>query len=101
MTFYLGILLRTTAQETAFHIALRNHSKEEREEPGCTGVFCWEQTNKQNKQIKKKKHTTTAEHKRLLLIIKNRHLELMILAFLCIGRCKDLGSLKLSLTYAS
>ena len=26
-------------------------SKEEREEPGCTGVFCWEQTNKQNKQI--------------------------------------------------
>lgn len=59
MTFYLGILLRTTAQETASHIALRNHSKEEREEPGCTGVFLLG-TNKQTKQTNlKKKHNNS------------------------------------------
>ena len=44
---YSGTLLRTTAQETAFQIALRNCSEEVREQPEYIEVFA-EKTNKQN-----------------------------------------------------
>ena len=37
--FYLADILRTQAQETASEIALRDCSKEVREEPGYIGVF--------------------------------------------------------------
>ena len=37
--FYLGNLLRTTGQETASQIALRDSSKQVREEPRYRGVF--------------------------------------------------------------
>ena len=37
--FYFANLLRTSALETAFQIALRDCSEEEREKPGHIGVF--------------------------------------------------------------
>ena len=39
--FYLGILLRTVAQETTSQVGLRNCSEEVREKPGFVGVFFW------------------------------------------------------------
>ena len=43
--FYSVNLLRTTAQETASQIALRNCSQEVREELGYIGIFAVKQTN--------------------------------------------------------
>ena len=40
--------MRAIAWETAFQIALRNYSKEIREELGCIGVFAGKQTNENN-----------------------------------------------------
>ena len=37
--FYSAGVLRSYAQKTASQIALRDHSKEVREEPGCAGVL--------------------------------------------------------------
>ena len=37
--FYSGALLKTVAQETASQIALRNFSKEVREEPAYIRIF--------------------------------------------------------------
>ena len=58
---YSVMLLRTIAQESASWLALRNCSKEKREEPGYMGVFCWK-ADKQKPCIKHQK--ITADHKK-------------------------------------
>lgn len=67
--FYLRTTLRATAREIASRIALRDCSKEVKEETGCIGVFAGKK--------KKKTHIVghlkiTANHK------KSRHLQVMI-----------------------
>ena len=71
--------------------ALRNCSKEVREEPEYLGVFT---KNKQTKHVFEHQKTT-ANHKNQTSQVNN------FSAFLCIGRCKSLGSLKLFLCHAS
>ena len=87
--FYLGTLLRIVAK-----VAPRNCSKEVREEPGYMS-FCWEKN-------------PAVEHQRLLLITHTHththtHPSWVndFSAFLCVGRCKNLGSLKFFIRYAS
>lgn len=60
--FHLRNLLRTIAQESASWLALRNCSKEKREEPGYMGVFAEKQTNKNH----------VVNIKRLLLITQKQ-----------------------------
>ena len=59
---YSVMLLRTIAQESASWLALRNCSKEKREEPGYMGVFAEKQTNKNH----------VVNIKRLLLITQKQ-----------------------------
>ena len=59
--------MRAIAWETAFQIALRNYSKEIREELGCIGVFAGKQTNENN---------VYSNTERLLLITKDKYLKL-------------------------
>ena len=86
--FFGVTLLRTTAWETASQIALRICSKEVREESSYVGVFAEKNNVVQHQKITAnyKKQTSQANDFR---------------AFLCMGRCKNLGSLKLLLRYAS
>ena len=62
--FYSGNFLRTVAWETASQVALRNCSKEAREEPGYIGVFAEKQTNKQKNPHVVKHQKSTANHKK-------------------------------------
>ena len=71
-----GDFTEYNSPETASHIALRNYSKEVREEPGYIVVF------PENKQTKNKQMWLNV--KILLLITKNRHFKLMILMLFCI-----------------
>ena len=81
--FYSRTLLRTLAWETASQIALRNSSDEVREEPGYIGVFAENKT----------KHV--AEHQKITANPKNQTPQVNdFSAFLGMGRCKSLGSLK-------
>ena len=88
--FHLRNLLWTIAQESASQVALRNCSKEVREEECSIGDFPGKN------KIKTIFHhpEITANHKNQISQINDFH------AFLCIGRCKSLGSLKLFLRYA-
>ena len=88
--FHLRNLLRTIAQESASQVALRNCSKEVREEKGHIGDLPGKN------KIKNIFHhpEITANHKNQISQINDFH------AFLCIGRCKSLGASKLSLQYA-
>ena len=63
--------------------ALEERSKEVREEPRYIGVFA----EKRN----------VAEHQKITLIIKQTPQVNDFSAFLCMGRCRSLGSLKLFL----
>ena len=96
--FYSGTLLRTIAQETASQIALRNCSKEEREEPGYTGVFTGKKAKTKTTTTKThvvKHQKITANHKKHAFQVND------FSVFLSMGRCKSLGSLKLFLRYVS
>ena len=74
---YLADFLRTQAGEVASQIAVRNYSKEVREEPGYIGGFA----------------TKTSED--LPLVKENQMSQVNEFStFLCMGRCKSLGSLK-------
>ena len=55
--YYSGILLRTIAWETASQIALRNRSKEVRDESGYIGVFAEKKNVVKHQKI-------TANHKK-------------------------------------
>ena len=55
------------AQETASQIALRNCSKEGREEPGYTGLFVGKQPPPHHSPAQKKKKPMSSDIKRLLL----------------------------------
>ena len=85
--FHLGTFLRITVWETASQIALRKHSKEVRKEPGYIGFFVGKQTNK----LIVKHQKITANHKNQTSQVND------FSAFLCVGRCKSLGLLKLFL----
>ena len=70
--------------ETASHIALRDFSKEVREEPGYIGIFA---TNKQ----KTKKTPGSWNIKRLLLVKEKAESQVNEFStFLCMGRCRML-----------
>lgn len=84
--FYLGTLLRTVALETASQIALRNSCKEVKEDPGYIDVLLG------------KSKPQEVEHKNMMVNHKEQPPQVNGLsAFLCMGRCKNLGSLKLFL----
>ena len=78
-----SVLLRTIAWETASQVALRSRSNEVREEPVCVCVFIY---------------IYMQSGERLLLVARIRYLNFS--AFLCMGRCKNLGSLEFFLRYA-
>ena len=63
-------LLRTITWESAFQLALRNCSKEVKEEPGYSGIFTG-----------RKKKTHAVKHQKITAGHKNRHLKLKILVF--------------------
>ena len=67
--FYLGTLLRTIARDTAFQIALRDCSKEAREEPGYTRALL-----KKTHVVKRQK--IIANHKKQTNKKNPRHLKL-------------------------
>ena len=74
--------MRTVAQETAFQATLRNCSEEARGGARIYRSFC-------------DKGKVVANIKRLLLIKENQISQVKeFSAFLCMGRCKSLGSLK-------
>ena len=74
--------MRTAAQETAFQIALRNCSEEA---PGGARIYRSFAT----------KGQVVGNVKRLSLIKENQIPQVKeFSAFLCMGRCKSLGSLK-------
>ena len=88
--FYLRTFLRTITGETAFQIALRNSSEQVREEPEYVWVFAENKTEQ------------AVEHQKITANQKNQTSQAKgFSAFLCKGRCKSLGSLKLFLRYAS
>ena len=80
--------LRTRAWETASQIALRNYSEEVREEPGYIGEFLLKNRVDEHEKI-------TANHKKRTSQVSDFR------AFLHMGRCKILGSLKFFLRYAA
>ena len=90
--FYSVALRKTIAPETASQTALRDCSKEVREEPGYIGVFA----GKQNKTEHVVEHQKiTANHKELTSQVND------FSAFLCMGKCKSLSLLKSFLSYTS
>ena len=87
---YLGTLPSTIAWETASQTGLRNYSKEFMEEPAYIGVFA------ENKQ------KMWSNMRRSLLITEKQTSHFNdFSAFLCVGRSKSPGSLKLFLRCAS
>ena len=86
--FYSVALRKTIAPETASQTALRDCSKEVREEQGCIGVFA---ENKQTNKHVVEHPKITANHKKQTTQVND------FSAFLCMGRYKSLGSLKLFL----
>ena len=76
----------------ASQIALRDCSKEVREEPGYIRVSA---KSKQTKNHVVKHQTIAANHKKPTSQVND------VSAFLCMGKCKSLGSLELFLRYAS
>ena len=79
--FYLVDFLRAQAQEAASQVALRDCSKGVREELGYIG------------DLQQKPGRWNI--KRLLLIKENKTSQVNAFStFLCMGRCKSLGSLK-------
>lgn len=82
--------LTSLAQKTASQITLRNCSKELMEEPEYLGVSAETKQNKTKKCVFEHQ-TTTVNHKRQTSQVNDFH------AFLCRGRFKSLGSLKLFL----
>ena len=79
--FYSQTFLKTIAWEIASQVALKNCSKEAREEPICIEAFA-----------KKKKGKMQLNIKRLLLIThtKYRHLKLVILMLLYVWKDAEL-----------
>ena len=78
-------VLKTIAWETLSQMALKNRSKEVVEETGYIGIFV----------ENKRKQNIWSNIKRLLLITKNPDTQINdYSAFLHMGRCKSLGSLK-------
>ena len=87
---YLGTLLSTIAWETASQIGLSNYSKEFMKEPAYIGVCA------ENKQ------KMWSNMRRSLLITEKQTSHFNdFSAFLCVGRCKSPGSLKLFIRCAS
>jgi len=84
ITYYSEDLLRTQAWEAASQVALRDSSQEVREELGYIGVL--------------QQKPGSQNMKRLLLMKENQTCEVKeFRAFLCVGQCQHLGSLKSSL----
>ena len=80
--FYSGTFLRTIAQESSL-LVLRNYSKTK----GRTKNFCW----KENMELELQK--ISANHEKQTSQVN------YFSDFLCMGRCKSLGPLKLLLWY--
>ena len=82
MVFLAKFLRTQTREAAASQIALRNCSERVREEPGYIGVL--------------QQKPGSWNIKRLLLLIKENQISQVneCSAFLCMGRCKSLGSLK-------
>ena len=86
-------VLKTIAWETLSQMALRNCSKEVVEETGYIGTFIENKTKKTKCKVKHQK--ITSNHKKPDTQMNDYS------AFLHMGRCKNLGSLKPFLGYAS
>ena len=76
---------------TASQVALRGCFKEAREDPGYIGVFLLKKTGKTRNKKKPEHQKITANHKNQTSQVRG------FSAFLCIGKCKNLGLLKSSL----